>query len=90
MQCQSEGIYIFQALAACTKEMDSTTGNSYQIVNNRARALCYATQQQQFRRLTEVTVNQLVSTAHGQLEYLKELQVSGRGFTDTSKSTAKI
>jgi len=55
--------------------MDSTTWNSYQIVNNRARALCYATQQQQFRRMAEVTVNQLVSTAHGQLEYLKELQV---------------
>ncbi|WAR15431.1 BMBL-like protein [Mya arenaria] len=44
------------------------------IVNNRARALCYATQQQQFRRLAEVTVNELMSSAHGQLQFLKELQ----------------
>ncbi|XP_052760579.1 protein brambleberry-like [Mya arenaria] len=61
-------------LAECTKDMDSTTWNSYQIVNNRARALCYATQQQQFRRLAEVTVNELMSSAHGQLQFLKELQ----------------
>ena len=68
-------VYVSQTIADCTKDMDSTTWNSYQIVSNRARALCYATQQQQFRHLTELTVNQLVSTAHGQLEYMKELQV---------------
>lgn len=65
----------FQTLAECTKGMDGTTWNGYQIVNNRARALCYATQHQQFRRMTEVTVNQLMSQAHGQLEYLQQLQV---------------
>ncbi|WAR15451.1 BMBL-like protein [Mya arenaria] len=68
LNCQSS------ELAECTKDMDSTTWNSYQIVNNRARALCYATQQQQFRRLAEVTVNELMSSAHGQLQFLKELQ----------------
>ncbi|XP_045162493.2 protein brambleberry-like isoform X2 [Mercenaria mercenaria] len=62
------------SLAECTKGMDGTTWNGYQIVNNRARALCYATQHQQFRKLTEVTVNQLMAQAHGQLEYLQELQ----------------
>ncbi|XP_060583072.1 protein brambleberry-like [Ruditapes philippinarum] len=61
-------------LAECTKDMDGTTWNGYQIVNNRARALCYATQHQQFRKLTEITVNQLMSQAHGQLEYLQQLQ----------------
>lgn len=61
-------------LADCTKDMDSITWNSYQIVNNRARALCYATQQQQFRKLTEVTVNQLVAATNFQLEYLRSLQ----------------
>ena len=66
----------YQELAECTKDMDATTWNSYQIVNNRARALCYSTQQQQFRRLAEVTVNQLMATASGQLEYLKQLQVA--------------
>ena len=56
--------------------MDPTTWNSYQIVNNRARALCYATQQQQFRRQAELTVNKLVSASHGQLQFLQQLQVS--------------
>ncbi|KAL4220858.1 hypothetical protein ACF0H5_019125 [Mactra antiquata] len=62
------------SLAECTEKMDSTTWNGYQIVNNRARSLCYATQQQQFRKLAEVTVNQLMSQAHGQLQYLQQLQ----------------
>ncbi|XP_041377242.1 protein brambleberry-like [Gigantopelta aegis] len=62
------------SLADCTKPMDATTWNTYQIVSNRARAMCYATQQLQFRRLTENTVNKLVSSAHGQLEVMKELK----------------
>lgn len=66
---------VFKSLAECTERMDSTTWNGYQIVNNRARSLCYATQQQQFRKLAEVTVNQLMSQALGQLEYLQQLQV---------------
>lgn len=64
-----------QSLAACTAGMDPDTWNAYHIVSNRARAVCYATRQLQFRRRTEQTVNALVSTAAGQLEAMRMLKV---------------
>ncbi|XP_059579668.1 protein brambleberry isoform X2 [Alligator mississippiensis] len=62
------------SLAACTAGMDPDTWNAYHIVSNRARAVCYATRQLQFRRRTEQTVNALVSTAAGQLEAMRMLK----------------
>ncbi|KAI8796136.1 protein brambleberry, partial [Biomphalaria glabrata] len=62
------------SLADCTKSMDGTSWNSYQIVGNRARAMCYATQQVQFRRLTELTVSQLVSATMDQIKSLNDLK----------------
>ncbi|XP_025068527.1 protein brambleberry-like [Alligator sinensis] len=62
------------SLAACTAGMDPDTWNAYHIVSNRARAVCYATRQLQFRRRTEQTVNALVSTAAGQLEAMRLLK----------------
>ncbi|KAK6176026.1 hypothetical protein SNE40_014391 [Patella caerulea] len=61
-------------LAACTKDMDSTTWNGYQIVGNRARAMCYATQQLQFQKLTERAVNNLAISAYNHLESMKEIK----------------
>lgn len=55
--------------------MDGPTWNAYQIVGNRARAMCYATQQDQFRRLTEMAVHELVAAADDQLENLKQMMV---------------
>lgn len=55
--------------------MDSDTWNAYHIVSNRARSVCYATRQQQFRRQTELTVNALISTATNQLDAMKDLKV---------------
>ena len=55
--------------------MDPTTWNAYQIVSNRARALCYATRQQQFRMKTEYTVNKLVYTTQEQLDTMTEIKV---------------
>lgn len=55
--------------------MDSDTWNAYHIVSNRARAVCYATRQQQFRRQSELTVNSLISTATSQLDAMKDLKV---------------
>ena len=55
--------------------MDPTTWNAYQIVSNRARALCYATRQQQFRMKTEYTVNKLVYTTEEQLDTMTEIKV---------------
>ncbi|XP_062578041.1 protein brambleberry-like [Saccostrea cucullata] len=67
-KCTSE-----MSIAECTKDMDGPTWNAYQIVGNRARAVCYATQQDQFRRLTEMAVHDLVSAADDQLESMKQM-----------------
>ncbi|XP_025082982.1 protein brambleberry-like isoform X2 [Pomacea canaliculata] len=81
LNCQSEVEHrpIFKCsnsmtLAECTKDMDAVTWNTYQIVGNRARAMCYATQQLQFRRLTEKSVNQLAAATVTQLEAMEELK----------------
>lgn len=80
LNCQSEAENrpTFQCtadmtIAECTKNMDGPTWNAYQIVGNRARAMCYATQQDQFRRLTEMAVHDLVAAADDQLENLKQM-----------------
>ncbi|XP_023211428.1 protein brambleberry-like, partial [Centruroides sculpturatus] len=81
LNCQSaiEGRTIFpctdkMTLQECTKDMDSTTWNAYQIVSNRARAVCYVARQQQFSAKTEMTVNKLVSTTKYQLDAMKAIQ----------------
>ncbi|XP_048250366.1 protein brambleberry-like isoform X2 [Haliotis rufescens] len=81
LNCQSEAEQrpVFpcsnsMTLAECTKPMDTTTWNTYQIVSNRARAMCYEAQQAQFHRLTEKTVNNLMTSAHGQTVVMKELK----------------
>lgn len=64
-----------QSLKECTADMDSDTWNAYHIVSNRARAVCYATRQQHFRKRAELTVNALISTATSQLHAMKDLKV---------------
>ena len=56
--------------------MDSIVWNSYQIVSNRARAVCYSVRQQQFTMKAEITVNKLVQTSEDQLKNLKEMKVN--------------
>ena len=55
--------------------MDANTWNSYHIISNRARSICYATRQQQFRMKTEFTVNQLANQAENQMNLMNNLQV---------------
>ncbi|XP_062308838.1 protein brambleberry [Osmerus eperlanus] len=62
------------SLRQCTADMDADTWNAYHIVSNRARAVCYATRQQHFRRRAELTVNALISTATSQLDAMKDLK----------------
>ena len=50
--------------------MDPSVWNAYHIVSNRARSVCYATRQQQFRRQTEAVVNRLSSSTLEQLQVL--------------------
>ena len=56
--------------------MDANTWNSYHIISNRARSICYATRQQQFRLKTEFTVNKLANQAENQMHLMNHLQVS--------------
>ncbi|XP_051872079.1 protein brambleberry [Pristis pectinata] len=79
------------ALAECTKEMDPDTWNAYHIVSNRARALCYAARQQDFKRRTEMTVNSLAATASSQLEVMKILKDGQKELRElTASSLEKV
>lgn len=49
--------------------------NAYHLISNRARAVCYAARNTQFRALTELTVNKLMQSAHSQIEALNTLKV---------------
>ncbi|XP_054273287.1 protein brambleberry-like [Macrosteles quadrilineatus] len=62
------------SLKECTAPMDSETWNAYHTINNRARAVCYATRQVQFRALSEMTVNKLMTSALKQLETMDNLE----------------
>ncbi|KAK3753983.1 hypothetical protein QZH41_009257 [Actinostola sp. cb2023] len=62
------------SIAQCTSNMDSETWNSYHIISNRARSVCYATRQQQFRLKTEYAVNQLGKQAGEQLQLMDTLK----------------
>ena len=68
--------HFFQELRECTADMDANTWNSYHIISNRARSICYATRQQQFRLKTEFTVNKLANQAENQVHIMNHLQVS--------------
>lgn len=59
---------VSQTLAECTAGMDPAVWNAYHIVSNRARSVCYATRQQQFRKQTEYVVNQLSSSTLQQMQ----------------------
>uniref|UniRef100_A0AAY5EXS1 Protein brambleberry n=1 Tax=Electrophorus electricus TaxID=8005 RepID=A0AAY5EXS1_ELEEL len=92
--CQSEvegrGTYLCteeMSIKECTADMDSDTWNAYHIVSNRARAVCYATRQQHFRRQAELTVNALISTATSQLDAMKDLKEGQRELRDLTASS---
>ena len=78
---------MLQSLAECTQPMDPTVWNAYQIVSNRARAICYAARQQQFRMKTEMTVNTLVHTTQGQLMAMKKIEASTSFVFSTNQRT---
>ena len=60
--------------------MDSDTWNAYHTVSNRARAVCYASRQQQFTIKTEMAVNKLMNSAEHQIDTIKDLQVRYKFF----------
>ncbi|XP_046463606.1 protein brambleberry-like [Daphnia pulex] len=81
LNCQSrlEGRRVYpcsssMTLRECTSDMDSDTWNAYHILSNRARSVCYGARQQQFRALTQMTVNKLMASSSQQLGFIRELK----------------
>ncbi|KAH6933894.1 hypothetical protein HPB50_018675 [Hyalomma asiaticum] len=81
LNCQSavEGRPTFpctdeMSLRQCTQGMDQHTWNTYHLISNRARAVCYSTRQQQFYAKTEMTVNKLVWTTDQQVKAMSQLE----------------
>ncbi|XP_058840341.1 protein brambleberry-like [Topomyia yanbarensis] len=77
-QSDSEGRRIYQcdenmSLKECTGDMDPDTWNAYHLVTNRAKAVCSSVRHDQFRGLTEITVNKLMDTAHEQIQMMGQL-----------------
>lgn len=66
-----------QPLASCTAPMDPDTWSAYHVVSNRARAVCYAARQLEFRRRAEHAVAALAAAASDQLEAARALKVRG-------------
>lgn len=54
--------YYPQSLKDCTLGMDANTWNAYHLITNRAKAVCAAIRQDQFRGLAEITVNKLMQS----------------------------
>ncbi|XP_041776937.1 protein brambleberry-like [Anopheles merus] len=77
-QSDSEGRAVFpcseeMSLRQCTEQMDPNTWNAYHLITNRVKAVCASVRHEQFRGLTELTVNKLMSTAHEQVRMMDEL-----------------
>lgn len=94
LNCQSvvEGRQIYpctdsMTLKDCTSEMDSIAWNTYHIMSNRARAVCYYIRNVQFRGLTEQTVNQLMHSAQMQINKLQEISVDQEQLHGITKDT---
>lgn len=63
------------SLAQCTRDMDPTTWNTYHIISNRARRVCYTVQSQLYRKQTEQTIAKLSQSAFDQLNTLKGIRL---------------
>ena len=74
-------------LRHCTAEVDANTWNSYHVIINKARSICYATRQQQFRTKREFTVNQLANQAENQMELINNLHESQTRMTEVAEDT---
>ncbi|XP_014250674.1 protein brambleberry-like isoform X2 [Cimex lectularius] len=61
-------------LVTCTKDMSPEVWNTYHIMTNRARAVCYAARQQHFRASAEMIINKLVDTTRSHLEAIEKFQ----------------
>ncbi|XP_033642065.1 protein brambleberry-like [Asterias rubens] len=94
-QSKSEGRSTFtctkeMTLAECTRGMDATTWNTYHIISDRSRSVCYGVRQQQFQRQTRFAVNQLAATASNQLNIMENLQEGQDALQNVATDTLQI
>lgn len=89
LNCQSshEGRPLFacndnMTLRDCTKDMSPEVWNAYHLITNRVKAVCSSVRHEQFRGLTEMTVNKLMTTAHEQLGMMQNLQENQKKLND--------
>lgn len=61
------------SLQQCTEPMDANTWNAYHLVTNRAKAVCTTVRHDQFRGLTELTVNRLMEAARDQVQLMQSV-----------------
>lgn len=80
LNCQSDSegrpLYVCtdaMSLAQCTQPMDTDTWNAYHLITNRAKAVCASVRQDQFRGLTELTVNRLMAAARDQAALMQSV-----------------
>ena len=70
--------------------MDAHTWNTYHIISNRARSVCYAMRQQQFRRQTELAVNKLSAATIDQLQAMEDLSNSQQQIKQATIDSLKV
>jgi hypothetical protein len=70
--------------------MDADTWNAYHLITNRAKAVCANVRQEQFRGLTELTVNKLMNTAHEQIHMMTELSEEQKKLHDMTHSAIDV
>ncbi|XP_074654833.1 protein brambleberry-like [Tubulanus polymorphus] len=96
LNCQSaaEGRTIYPCtdemkIGECTKDMEQTVWNAYQIVSNRARAICFAVQQKQFRLKAEYTVNKLLYSTEHQLKAMDDIKDGQEAIHEAASDTLR-
>lgn len=94
LNCQSaiEGRPVYHctqemSIKACTKHMDPDIWNTYHLMANRVRAVCYSARQSQFIGLTEHTINKLVDTTRNQVRTLDKLVDDQKDLQDLAENT---
>lgn len=80
-QLQSEGRRGYEctegmALEQCTSSIPEDAQHLYHDFQNRAKTICLVIRQDQFRGLAEITVNNLIASAHENIDLMTDLKKS--------------
>ncbi|XP_058059269.1 protein brambleberry-like [Anopheles bellator] len=94
-QSDSEGRPLFlcsdeMELRQCTEQMDPDMWNAYHLITNRAKAICASVRHEQFRGLTELTVNKLMATAQDQVRLMGEMSISQEQLQSNSREAVQM